>query len=133
MPPLIPINTIDHTQNYDHVKIDLPLNNQMVMKTKNKEKEKTHEHNKILWQQEDPYLSPCIPVETKYGYRNKTRNKVMKPSTITSQSYNSLDNSMDTKETSPNCTRLKVGKLGFTLRYNFLIILHKLLYLLKVT
>ena len=71
MPPLIPINTIDHTQNYDHVKIDLPLNNQMLMKTKHNEKEKTHEYNKILWQQEDPYLSTCIPEETKYGYQKK--------------------------------------------------------------
>ena len=68
LPPLIPINTVDHTQNYDQVKIDLPLNNQMLVKTKQHEKEKTHEYKKILWQQEDPYLSPCIPVETKYGY-----------------------------------------------------------------
>jgi hypothetical protein len=60
----------------------------------------------------------------------------MKPSTITSQSYNSLDNSenaMDILETSLNCTRLKVEKLGFTTRYNFLILLQNLLYLLKVT
>ena len=87
------------------------------MKTKHNEKEKTHEYNKILWQQNDPYLSPFIPVETKYGYKNKTRNKVMKPSTITCQSYNSFDNSMDTKETSLNCTRLKAEKLGLKQTY----------------
>jgi hypothetical protein len=143
IPPLIPINTIDQTQYYKHVKIDdqqllnlmkkMPLKKQMPVKTKNNEKEKTHEYTKILWQQEDPYLSPFIPVETKYGYKNKIRNKVRKPSTITSQSYNSLENSMDTKETSPKCTRLKGENMGFTTRYNFLIIIHKLLYLLKVT
>ena len=63
MPPLITINTIDHTQNYDQVKIDLPFNNQMLMKTKHSEKKKTHEYKKILCPQEDPYLSPSIPVE----------------------------------------------------------------------
>ena len=146
MPPLIPINTVDQTQNYEQVKIDdqqffdltkkLPLNNQMLMKSKHKEKERTNECNKILWKQEDPYLSPFSPVETKSGYKHKTRNKDMKPSTITSQSYNSLgkaDNSMDIGETSQKCTRLKVENMGFTTRYNILVTLHKLLYLLKVT
>ena len=118
MPPLIPINTVDQTQNYEQVKIEdqqllnlmkkIPLNNQMPVKTKHNKKENTNEYKKILWQQEDPYLSPFTPLETKYGYKNKIKNKEIKPSTITSQSYNSFDNSIDTKETSPKCTRLKV-------------------------
>ena len=58
----------------------------MLTKTKHNEKEKTHEYKIILWQQEDPYLSPFSPVENKYGYKNKTKNKDLKPSTITSQS-----------------------------------------------
>jgi hypothetical protein len=141
MPPLIPINNVGHTQHYDQVKIEdqqllnlmkkVPLNNQMPVKTKHNKKENTSEYKKILWQQEDPYLSPFSPVETKY--KNKTKYKDLKPSTITSQSYNCLDNSLDIKETSPKCTRLKVGKMGFTTRYNFLIIIHKLFYLFKVT
>ena len=63
--------------------------------------------------QEDPYFSP---VETKFGYKNKPKNKDMKPSTITSQSNNSLDkaeNSMDIVETSLKCTRLKGENMGF--------------------
>ena len=108
----------------------------MLTKTKHNEKEKTHEYKKVLWQQEDSYLSPFSPVETKSGHKHKTRNKDMKPSTITSQSYNSLgkaDNSMDIGKTSQKCTRLKVENMGFTTRYNILVTLHKLLYLLKVT
>ena len=103
------------------------------MKTKHTEKERTNECKKVLLKQEDPYFSP---VETKFGYKNKPKNNDMKPSTITSQSYNSLgkaDNSMDIVETSQRCTRLKVENMGFTTRYNILVTLHKLLYLLKVT
>ena len=54
MPPLIPINTVDQTQNYEQVKIEdqqllnlmkkIPLNNQMPVKTKHNKKENTNEY-----------------------------------------------------------------------------------------
>jgi hypothetical protein len=144
IPPLIPIGTVDPTQNYDQVKIDdqqllnlmkkMPLNNTMLMKTKHKEKERNNECKQILCKQEDQYLRHFSPIETKFGYKNKIRNRDMIPSTITSQSCNSLaENAMDIGKTSLKCTRLKMEKMGLTARYNILVTLHKLLYLLKVT
>ena len=38
MPPLIPVKTVDPTQNQDQVQLEFPLNNQMLMKTKQNEK-----------------------------------------------------------------------------------------------
>jgi poly-D-alanine transfer protein DltD len=110
----------------------MPLNKTMLMKSKHKEKERNNECKQILWKREDQYLSPFSPIETKFTYKNKIRNKDMIPSTITS--YNSLaENAMDIGKTSLKCTRLNVENIGFSTRYNILVTPHKLLYLHKVT